>query len=59
MNRRFMEAPKDIGDHGPAWHFVQTIFNCLPFMRRHVRNLYYILIVLIGVECWASFFWPM
>lgn len=31
----------------------------MPFLRNHVRNLYYVLIAFIIIECLASISWGM
>ena len=37
----------------------ENLFEFLPFLRSHLRNLYYMLILLIVMECLASMSWGM
>lgn len=59
QTKNYVATKKSIHHTGQSWMWLQKMFACLPLLRRHVRNLYYALILLIIIECFASISWPI
>lgn len=57
--KTYLGSKKSSQNTGRSWMWLQKMFACLPLLRRHVRNLYYALILLIIIECFASISWPI
>lgn len=53
------EQQENAQNKGGLWNFTSSLFSFLPFLKKHLKVLHFVLIGLIFVECLASISWAV